>query len=122
MFPFILRFRRLTGVQSARFRIMRKSLVQRLSQLKQCVNIMKNSSKQLDQMQLTFIDLAQQVHHIRAAVDYEIAEPPFDGYRYVWKWNGITIRFCGSNYYFLIIFDFSRYISPACAEYSLIVH
>jgi hypothetical protein len=83
---------------------------------------MKNSSKQLDQMQLTFIDLAQQVHHIRAAVDYEIAEPPFDGYHYVWKWNGITIRFCGSNYYFLIIFDFSRYISPACAEYSLVVH
>jgi ATP-dependent DNA ligase len=105
---------------------MRKSHLQRLYQLKQCANIMeqsKNSLKQLDQMQATFIDLAQQVHHIRATVDYEmIAEPPFDGYRYVWNWNGITIRFCGSNFYFLIIFDFSRYISPACAEYPLVVH
>ena len=73
-----------------------------------------------------FINLAQEVHHIRAAVDHEvnneIAGPPFDGYTYVWNWNGIVIRFCGSNYYFLIIFDFSRYISPACAEYPLVVH
>jgi len=83
---------------------------------------LKNSSKQLDQMKLTFINLAQQVHHIHAVVDNEIAEPPFNGYRYIWNWYGITIRFCGSNYYFLITFDFSRYISPACAEYSLVVH
>jgi hypothetical protein len=105
-FPFILRFRRLTGAQSARYRIMRKSHVQRLYQLKQCANIMeqsKNSLKQLDLMQLTFIDLAQQVHRIHAAVDYEIPEPPFDGYHYVWNWNGIVIRFCGSNYRFLVI-------------------
>ena len=83
-----------------------------------------NTLKQLDQMQLTFIDLAQQVHNIRATVDYEtseVDEPPFDRYRYVWNWNGITIRFCGSNYYFHIIFDFSRYISPACAQYSLVI-
>ena len=60
-----------------------------------------NTLKQLDQMQLTFIDLAQQVHNIRATVNYEtseVDEPPFDGYRYIWNWNGITIRFCGSNY------------------------
>ena len=66
-------------------------------------------------------DLAQ-VHHIRAAVDDEIAEvdePLFVGYRYVWNSNGITIRFCGSNYYFHIFSDFPRYISPACAQYSL---
>ena len=56
----------------------------------------KNTSKQLDQMQMTFVDLAQQVHHIRAAVDDKIAEvdePPFDGDRYVWNWKGITILF-----------------------------
>ena len=125
MFPLILRFRRLTAAQSARLRIMRKSHVQRLHQLKQCAKIMeqsKNAMNDLDQMQSTFIDLAQQVHHIRTAVDYEIARPPFDGYAYIWNWNGILIRFCGSNFYFLIIFDFSRYISPACAEYSLVVY
>ena len=100
---------------------MHKSHVQQLYQLKQCHNIMKQSSKQLDQMQLTFINLAQQVHHICATVD-EIPEPPFDRYHYIWNWYGIIICFCGSNYYFLITFDFSRYISPVCAEYSLIVH
>ena len=77
--------------------------------------------KELDQMQSTFINLAQEVHHIRAVVDYEIPGPPFDGYTYVWNWNGIVIRFCGSNFYYLIIFDFSNYISPACAEYALVV-
>ena len=82
----------------------------------------KNALKELNQMQSMFIDLAQQVHHIRTVVDYEITGPPFDGYTYVWNWNGITILFCSSNFYFLIIFDLSRYISPACAEYSLIVH
>jgi len=127
MFPFVLRFRRPTRAQSARFRIMRKSHVQRLYQLKQRADIMeqlKNSSKQLDIMQSTFINLAQQVHNINAQAAVELLEyePPFDGYRYVWNWNGITIHFCGSNYRFLIIFDFSRYISPACVEYSLIVH
>ena len=128
MFPFILCFRRLTQSQSTQLRIMRKSLIQWLYQLKHCAKIMEqltNTLKQLDQMQLTFIDLAQQVHNIRTTVDYEtseVDEPPFDGYRYVWNWNGITIRFCGSNYYFHIIFDFSRYISPACAQYSLVIH
>ena len=85
----------------------------------------KKTIKQLDQMQLTFIDLAQQVHNIHATVDYEtseVDEPPFDRYCYIWNWNGITIRFCGSNYYFHIIFDFSHYISPACAQYSLVIH
>ena len=107
---------------------MRKSLTQRLHQLKHCAKIMehsKNTSKQLDQMQMMFVDLAQQVHHIRAAVDDKIAEvdePPFDGDRYVWNWKGITILFCGSNHYFHITFDFSRYISPACAQHSLVIH
>ena len=126
MFPFALRFwRQLTRAQSARLRIMRKPYVQRLHQLKQCARLLeqsKNALKDLDQMQSTFIDLAQQVHHIRAAVNYEIIGPPFDGYTYIWNWKSIIIRFCGSNYYFRIIFDFTRYISPACSEYALVVH
>jgi hypothetical protein len=125
MFPFITRFQKLSGVQSARLRIMRKPLVQRLHQLKYCAKLLEQSrkmSKDLNQLQSTFINIAQQVHHIRVAVDYGIiGPPPFDGYTYVWSWNGITIRFCGSNFYFLIVFDFTRYISPACAEYALVV-
>ena len=49
---------------------------------------MKKTIKQLDQMQLTFIDLAQQVHNIRTTVDYEtseVDEPPFDRYCYIWN-------------------------------------
>ena len=67
---------------------MRISLIQRL---KHCAKIMersKNTLKQLDQMQLMFIDLAQQVHNIHATVDYEtseVDEPPFDGYHYIWN-------------------------------------
>ena len=97
-----------------------RSLIQQLYQLKHCVKIME----QLKKMQLTFIDLAQQVHNIHATVDYEtseVDEPLFDVYHYIWNWNGITIHFCGSNYYFHVIFDFSHYISPACAQYSLVI-
>jgi len=127
IFPFNLRFRRLTGPQSARFRIMRKSHVQRLHQLKQCAKLMeqsRNMFQELDQMQSTFINLAQQVHHIRATVDFdsEIAGPPFDGYTYIWKWKSIIIRFCGSNFYYRVIFDFTRYISPAVSEYIHVVY
>jgi len=126
MFPFIIRLRRHSSAQFARLRIMRKPLVQRLRQLKQIARILdqsKNMSKDLDQLQSTFIDLAQQVHHIRAEADYNIIQPPpFDGYTYSWTWKSIVIRFCGSNFYFRIIFDFTRYISPACAEYALIVY
>ena len=125
MFPFNLRFRQLTGAQAARLRIMRKSHVQRLHQLKQCALLLEQSKtalKDLAQMQSTFIDLAEQVHHIRAEVDYEIPRPPFDGYTYIWNWKSIIVRFCGSPFYFRIIFDFARYISPACAEYALVVH
>jgi hypothetical protein len=126
MFPFAMRFRRHSSVQSARLRIMRKPLIQRLRQLKQCGMILdqsENLSKTLDQLRSTFIDLAQQVHHIRTSVEYDtIGPPPFDGYSYVWTWKSIIIRFCGSNTYFRILFDFSRYISPACAEYGLVVY
>ena len=122
MFPFNLRLRHLTGAQAARFRIMRKSLVQRLRQLKQCTLLLEQSqsaSKDLAQMQSTFIDLAEQVHHIRAEVDLG---PPFDGQSYIWHWKSIIIRFCGYPFYFRIIFDFTRYISLACSEYVLVVH
>ena len=47
MFPFILRFRRLTRSQSARLCIMRKSLIQRLYQLKHCAKIMEQSMNTL---------------------------------------------------------------------------
>jgi hypothetical protein len=122
MFPFNLRFRQLTGAQAARLRIMRKSHVQRLHQLKQCTLLLEQSrtaSKDLAQMRSTFINLAEQVHHIRAEVDFG---PPFDGHTYIWHWKSIIIRFCGYPFYFRIIFDFTRYISPACAEYVLVVH
>ena len=130
MFPFILRLRQPSSVQFARLRLMRKPLVQRLHQLKQCAKILEQARrdsdvpKDLDQLQSTFADLARQVHHIRvAAADYELIEPPpFDGYTYTWTWKSIIIRFCGSNFYFRIIFDFTRYISPACAEYALVVY
>ena len=124
MFPLNLHFRCLTGPQSARLRIVRKSLVQRLRQLKQCKKLLEQSSQELDQMQSLFINLAQQVHHIHAAVDYdlEITGPPFDGYTYIWKWKSIIIRFSGSNFYYRIIFDFTRYISPAISEYALVVY
>jgi len=126
MFPFIIRLRRLSPPQSARLRIMRKPHVQRLRQLKQCARILDQSktlSKDLDQLQSLFTDIAQQVHHIQVAPDYDIIEPPpFDGYTYVWTWKSIIIRFCGSNFYFRIIFDFTRYISPACSEYALVVY
>jgi len=127
MFPFILRFRQLTRTQSARFRIMRKSHVQRLHQLKQCARLLeqsKNASQELDQMRSTFINLAQQVYHIRATVDFDsdITGPPFDGYTYIWKWKSIIIRFCGSNFYYRVIFDFTHYISPAVSEYVHVVY
>jgi hypothetical protein len=56
---------------------MQKPLVQRLQQLKQCAKLLEQSKKvlkNLDQLQLTFIDLARQVHHIQleVAVDYDI--------------------------------------------------
>ena len=129
MFPFVTRFQKLSAPQRARLRIMRKPLVQCLRQLKHCARLLEHSrnvSKDLDQMQSTFIDIAQQVHHLRTAVvapvEYElIVPPPFDGYTYVWTWKSIIIRFCGSNTYFKILFDFSRYISPACTEYWLVV-
>ena len=122
MFPFILRFRQLTRAQAARLRIMRKSHVQRLHQLKQCALLLKQSktvSRDLAQMRSTFIDLAEQVHHIRAEVDLG---PPFDGHSYIWHWKSIIVRFCGYPFYFRIAFDFTRYISTACSEYVLIVH
>ena len=52
---------------------------------------LKNALKEVDQMQLMFINLAQEVHHIRAIVNYEIARPPFDGYTYIWNWNGSSV-------------------------------
>jgi hypothetical protein len=128
MFPFILRLRQPSSAQFARLRLMRKPLLQRLRQLKQCARILeqarKDVPKDLGQLQSTFANLARQVHHIRvAAADYEIIESaPFDGYTYIWTWKSIIIRFCGSNSYFRIIFDFTRYISPACAEYALVVY
>ena len=120
MFPFILCFQQLTG--ATQFRIMQKSHIQRLHQLKQCTLLLEQSqtaSKDLAQMQSTFIDLAEQVHHIRAEVNLG---PPFDGQSYTWHWKSIIIRFCGYPFYFRIIFDFTRYISPACSEYVLVVH
>ena len=126
MFPLITRFQQLTRAQSTRLRLMRKPLVQRLQQLKQCRKLLeqsKNASKGLDQLQSTFIDLARQVHHIRVSVEYDmIGPPPFDGYTYRWTWKGIIIRFCGSNTYFRILFDFTRYVAPACAEYGHVVY
>jgi hypothetical protein len=126
MFPFVTRFKQLSASQCARLRIMRKPCVQRLRQLKHCARLLeqsRNMSRNLDQLQSTFINIAQQVHHIRTSVEYNtIGPPPFDGYSYVWTWKSIIIRFCGSNTYFSILFDFSRYISPACAEYGLVVY
>ena len=125
MFPFITRFQQLTASQCARLRFMRRSLVQRLKQLKLCAKLLEQSKsvpKDLNLLQSTFTDLAEQVHHIRVAIDYDTEPPPFDGYTYFWTWKGITIRFCGSNTYFRISFDFSCYIDPACAEYVLLVY
>jgi len=122
MFPFITRFQKLSGSQCARLRIKRKPLVQRLKQLKLCTKLLersKNMSKDLYQLQSTFINLAQQVHRIRVDM---IEPPPFDGYTYIWTWKAIIIRFCGSNTYFSILFDFSRYTDPACTEYGLVVY
>jgi HPt (histidine-containing phosphotransfer) domain-containing protein len=125
MFPLIMCFQQLASPRSARLRIMRKPLVQRLRQLKQCAKLLeqsKKAAKSLDQLQSTFIDLAQQVHHIRVSVKYNIGLPPFDGYTYRWTWKGIIIHFCGSNTYFRIMFDFTRYVAPAVAEYGLTVY
>ena len=75
MFPLITHFQQLTRPQSAWLHIMQKPLVQRLQQLKQCTKLLeqsKNVSKSLDQLQLTFIDLARQVHHIQVSVEYDI--------------------------------------------------
>jgi hypothetical protein len=126
MFPFITRFQRLTGSQSARIRIMRKPLVQRLKQLKLCAKLLEQSksvSKDLNLLQFTFANIAEQVHHIQVAANHDTEPPPpFDGYTYIWTWKGISIRFCGSNTFFRISFDFSRYIDPACAEYVFMVY
>jgi hypothetical protein len=73
--------------------------------------------------QSTFFDLARQIHHIRVSVEYDIiGPPPFDRYTYRWTWKGIIIRFCGSNTYFRVLFDFTRYVAPACVEYGLIIY
>jgi hypothetical protein len=72
-------------------------------------------------MQSMFIDLAEQVHHIHAEVDFG---PPFDGHTYIWHWKSIIIRFVVIPFtfiLFLISLVNSRYISPACAEYVLLV-
>ena len=126
MFPFVTHFHQLTRAQSSQMCLTWKPLVQCLQQLKQCAKPLEQSkkvSKNLNQLQSTFIDLAQQVHHIWVAVDYNIDRPPlFDGYTYIWTWKGIVICFCGSNTYFRILFDFTCYVDPACAEYVYIVY
>ena len=126
MFPFIIRYRRHSSAQFARLRIMQKPLVQCLRQLKQCARILDQSNKlsnDLNQLQSLFADIAQEVHHIRIAPDYDIiGPPPFDGYTYIWTWKSIVIRFCGSNFTFVLsLTSLVTYLQLVLSMHSLFV-
>ena len=65
MFPFITQFQQLTASQCACLHFMRRPLVQRLKQLKLCAKLLEQSKsvpKDLNLLQSTFADLAEQVH------------------------------------------------------------
>jgi hypothetical protein len=67
MFPFCIRFRRhLTSSLSARYRLMRKPLVQRLRQLKQCAKLLEHS-KNTSVLQSTMMQLGLHLMDIHTA-------------------------------------------------------